>query len=296
VGEEGEGDLVHRSSALPDRAQEYNFNPGAATRTANGKHARETPASSSALETAPPQLEYAAPPRAGVWRRRVLRWAAPVTVLALAVAAATQFVPRVTRHLETLRHQRDAVAHAAPRDFRIYRAETTFRQLRPNFSETRVRADPAEPIPWSVFRWDAGIRGTVAFLGEFPGKGDSRRIVVVTANMNSRAQRVPGPFPAPGAQLWSLGAWEIELSAYVVRPGSLTASPALSWTRRPALTARLAEGAPVLLFAGQQDPADPFHFTFDYQHGDARGVIDGWLRADDTVELAVRDGPAVTVP
>lgn len=213
-------------------------------------------------------------------------------MLALGIAGSVHFLPRVGRHLEVLRHQREAVAHAAPRDFQVYKAETSFRVLDPNRTETRVSSNPAEPIPWWVFARDVGIREPVAFLGQFPGKGDSRRLVVVTANMNLRGQRVLHSSTAPGAPRWEPGTWEIELSAHVGRSGSLMASPVLRWTQRQALTARLPAGVPVLLFAGQQDPGDPFHFTFDYQHGDARGVIDGWLREDDTVDLSVRDGPA----
>ncbi|HEV2294202.1 MAG TPA: hypothetical protein VGR35_10115 [Tepidisphaeraceae bacterium] len=46
-------------------------------------------------------------------------------------------------------------------------------------------------------------------------------------------------------------------------------------------------------YAGQSDPADRSHFTIEYAINGERGTIDGWLRMDDTVDLVVRDGPAV---
>ena len=38
-------------------------------------------------------------------------------------------------------------------------------------------------------------------------------------------------------------------------------------------------------YAGQHDPADPAHFTFDYDHDGRRGTIDGRLKDDGSVEL-----------
>jgi hypothetical protein len=48
----------------------------------------------------------------------------------------------------------------------------------------------------------------------------------------------------------------------------------------------------VRLFPGQPDPLDESHFTIPYDAGGVAGTIDGWLEANDTVRLAVRDGPA----
>jgi hypothetical protein len=46
------------------------------------------------------------------------------------------------------------------------------------------------------------------------------------------------------------------------------------------------------LYAGQPDPVDSSHFTIPYETTSGRGTIDGWLQADDTVKMQVRDGPA----
>jgi hypothetical protein len=46
------------------------------------------------------------------------------------------------------------------------------------------------------------------------------------------------------------------------------------------------------LFAGQPDPNDDSHFTIRYEVDNQPGTIDGWLQADDTIKLQIRDGPA----
>ena len=48
---------------------------------------------------------------------------------------------------------------------------------------------------------------------------------------------------------------------------------------------------PLKLYAGQPDPNDRTHFTIRYEAAGQEGIIDGWLKDDDTVRLVVRDGP-----
>jgi hypothetical protein len=43
------------------------------------------------------------------------------------------------------------------------------------------------------------------------------------------------------------------------------------------------------IFSGQPDPSDPAHFWFDYALNGARHTIDGYLRANDDVELIARE-------
>ncbi|CAA9391999.1 MAG: hypothetical protein AVDCRST_MAG64-2061 [uncultured Phycisphaerae bacterium] len=59
---------------------------------------------------------------------------------------------------------------------------------------------------------------------------------------------------------------------------------------------------PITLFAGQPDPADPTHFTIDYEYDGQPGTIDGHLRdggADGLstwIGFVVRDGPVGPTP
>jgi hypothetical protein len=52
----------------------------------------------------------------------------------------------------------------------------------------------------------------------------------------------------------------------------------------------------VRYYAGQPDPGDESHFTIDFDLGARHGVIDGWLRGDDHIEMAVRPGSGVPGP
>jgi hypothetical protein len=84
--------------------------------------------------------------------------------------------------------------------------------------------------------------------------------------------------------------------------------PAAVWplTSRPTLSeGKFSGGYPVRgavkVFGGQPDAADHSHFTIAYTVNGRRGVIDGWLRDDGTVDLRVREGsadmyPAANVP
>ena len=52
-------------------------------------------------------------------------------------------------------------------------------------------------------------------------------------------------------------------------------------------------GSNICVYFGQADPKDASHFTIKYEIDDQPGTIDGWLQADDTVKLQIRDGPAL---
>jgi hypothetical protein len=51
-------------------------------------------------------------------------------------------------------------------------------------------------------------------------------------------------------------------------------------------------GGPVCIYAGQPDPTDPARFTIRYCSNGQPGVIEGFLRADDQVDLQIISGPA----
>jgi hypothetical protein len=50
------------------------------------------------------------------------------------------------------------------------------------------------------------------------------------------------------------------------------------------------------IYAGQPDPNDPSHFTFDYEQWGQRDTVDGWLEADDSVTLKPRPPPTPPTP
>jgi hypothetical protein len=55
--------------------------------------------------------------------------------------------------------------------------------------------------------------------------------------------------------------------------------PLSEWEGQTLKSQRTRGGFGVRVFAGHADPADPSHFTIDFETGDGRkGTIDGWLR------------------
>ena len=69
-----------------------------------------------------------------------------------------------------------------------------------------------------------------------------------------------------------------------------------TWDYPPALRpwshdGNLHPGDPlnIRLYAGQPDPNDAAHFTIPYEIGDKKGVLDGFLKSNDKVELQARD-------
>lgn len=86
----------------------------------------------------------------------------------------------------------------------------------------------------------------------------------------------------------------VYLSTTVIRPDALGSPQFVGrwWSNSPTLqtldrTRPLDEQALLRVFAGQPDPVDASHFSAEYQIGDARGRIDGWLQADDSVTLQI---------
>ena len=56
------------------------------------------------------------------------------------------------------------------------------------------------------------------------------------------------------------------------------------------LRPNLSPGSGVRFYAGLPDPADPSHFTVEYEVAGTRGLIDGWLTDDDFLRIVPRTG------
>ena len=136
----------------------------------------------------------------------------------------------------------------------------------------RVEQTPGVDLPQGT--------GPVFLHGRRASGGAERLVVVKTDVM--RTYRVHGNKDVLGM--------DHLLNASVMRPATLTSSPSVTRTFWNPAAPAPAWGE-LTLFAGQPDPNDASHFTIDYLTPSGRGTIDGWLQADDTVKLAVRDGP-----
>ena len=89
---------------------------------------------------------------------------------------------------------------------------------------------------------------------------------------------------------WSRGG-PVVLFARVrtIAPAAPMRLPTQAKVDHPSVVLSPTEG-PVRLFAGQPDANDASHFTIDYAVGDAKGIIDGWLKEDGSVALEKREG------
>jgi hypothetical protein len=239
------------------------------------------------------QLEYghAPPMRRRWWVRGAVALAAMLVVGLLVWRVGLPVYAR----LWTLYWQRRAIDYLQPADHLGYteRVEDAIGYPKGLGPGQRLGwgADPANtanfsahqpPIPLAV----RGLNSGSLFLHErrAAGVGKPTRLVSVdVAGANRLAQLRPNP--PPGLMM---------LYADVIELGTLTRPPRVRWGRFVQLDGRLTE-VPVgtlRIYSGQPDPADASHFTLAYETAEGRGTIDGWLMSDDSVKMAVRDGPA----
>lgn len=80
-------------------------------------------------------------------------------------------------------------------------------------------------------------------------------------------------------------------SARVWEPASLFSEPRWIESKQPRPPQWPNIALPTRIYAGQADPADASHFTFDYEANGTRDTVDGWLEADDSVTLTPRHPP-----
>ena len=132
------------------------------------------------------------------------------------------------------------------------------------------------PEPWHRWMPRRFIEVGVAFLHGRNTSAGKTRLVAVLTNTKTVVEQRSGIMPY------------VSLRSLVysgVRPRLTDSSLDI-----------LCQDGGVRLFAGQPDPTDDSHFTIKYEIDDKPGTIDGWLQADDTVKLQIRDGPAATQP
>ena len=76
---------------------------------------------------------------------------------------------------------------------------------------------------------------------------------------------------------------QASIFATVVRPGSLYREP--QEVSSDNLTLDVWES--IRIYAGQPDPADPTHFTINYETNGRKMMVDGWLRNDDKIDFSM---------
>jgi hypothetical protein len=180
-----------------------------------------------------------------------------VLVAVVAVAAvAIRWGPALKEHANVLRDQRRCMNYRAPGGSVMLQADR-------NEQGVLIGLMSYTPVCWRRFQRPS-IAPAVVFLHARTSPSGKRRLVSVEA--------------APS--LAYRPAW----SARVLVPDAL---------RGPADV----PGSPYYpdlpgadrIYAGQPDPADPSHFTVEYENGGERKTADGWLQDDDTLKFSVRE-------
>ena len=253
-----------------------------------------TDAPAPAQPGAPP-LQYAPPAR---WHRRRRFRLALVACVLVAVAAVgavgwKRYGRRFQKRMEMLSLQRQCMEYQPAPGTVLYAQDGTDTAA----TKPWQRFFGMKPLPiWDTFQErhvapfgplrSGGLQsqGTL-FLGERRSPAGNRRLVAVDLRVS-----------------WNNQSWHASVEKRAVVPGTLRTEPRETWGGPPApdlTTTNLVGQRDVLfvfdwnrkvkLYAGRPDPADPSHFTLDYELDGRRETIDGWLRDDDAVDLTQRN-------
>lgn len=235
------------------------------------------------LPDQPPTLDYHAS-LAGCSVRRLLIGAARLTIVGVGIVVLALlyhwYRPQVTAYLG----QRDVEAVIAPPGAVLYS------------NEPETVMSLAGQVQYAVSNSRGNSGSHVERLAAWYNDPDQPSAKFRSGMPPIGLRRVRGgPW-----RLIDLGGGEYEgalfpvydvLSRATLRPGS---RPKQLWYGIPSLS--LARADRITLLAGQLDPADDAHFTFDYLLNGLPGTVDGRLGKDDNVTFAIRSGPATTRP
>jgi hypothetical protein len=229
-------------------------------------------------------LEYSNQPR----RRRWRRWALLLFVL---VACGVSFYYRgpISRRAHVLYWQRQCMKYDRPPGTPVMVDQATAkgdRDYAAPFGPPENADFALSPQCWSSFESalqggrvaqvmskSLGPKTPTIFLHERISPAGHRRLVRVESIMSNALSLPYG------------------LTADLYQPATVWRDAKL--LGRPQLLNYSGRFVSAELFFGQPDPADASHFTIDFEVEGRKGVIDGWLRDDDTVQLKLRD-PATT--
>lgn len=162
-----------------------------------------------------------------------------------------------------------------------------------------------QPLCWTRFK-DMGSPSTdsVPFLHERRMSDGSRRLVVITAYHYADDRRPrPDEFDPLHRKTQEELEYEknpdkrpahyLDFEFYALRTDHPEFHNFDGWLGNPPGRWAMGLAYRFKLCNGQPDPNDRSHFTIVYELDADRGTIDGWLMDDGTVQLKVRDGPAL---
>jgi hypothetical protein len=250
--------------------------------------------------TTPPRLEYA--PGAPLRRRRRVRQAVLLILLAGAALAGWMYGPRAWARAALLYAQHRCLTYAPPPDQIVYESADPGKEellTRPGYVALPTTGGPwgsgpaatvagFRPPPLADLEGRVGAPLTggpaaVLFLHELRHAPTGRRLLVVV----SRGASTWGPITSP----FDLQAIVFDVATIRTDLRVTTKSDLLMWAYSGPGFDLPTTG--LRFYAGQVDPGDPSRFTIRYALEGREGLIDGRLNAaGDDVELAIRTGPA----
>jgi hypothetical protein len=227
------------------------------------------------------QLEYA--PRPPLHHRQSFRWLVIAAVLLPLVPMAILLARRVYPYFLSDRRFAATASYSSPP--LIYTEDSTERATLRAQSDATSYANVATYLrcrPWQDLKmlvWGDPSASVTLFAHERRTPAGDRLVIIELGDIKRNAFATHGQF-----------------DMYVIRRGSFTAYP----TRQPEhVDFRIGwGGGPIRFTASSLDPSDGSHFVINYTAGGAAGVLDGWLKEDDTIELERREEvlPATTAP
>ncbi len=224
------------------------------------------------MSDVPPQLEYApSAPRARRWRR-VARIAAWLVVAVVAITVSWKTLQWHAARMRILRLQKQCLTYVVPT--LDHDSNGLFTLV---VSKTGYKWEGrGSVLPWTSLYSEiarSGMRTVATVFVHERASGSRRRIVGVDL--------VQAPTGGSGAASTMTFCWR------VIEPGNYTGLPRelRNGTTPIALPPNVKR---LVINAGTFDPADPTHFTFDYEVNEQNVVVDGYLKYDDTVVLLSR--------
>jgi len=216
------------------------------------------------------QLDYA--PDANRRHRRRFRRALLAAILSLFLILAIKWFRPAINHTQLLYYQHRCLTHTARPDQIVADSHLQVTQYVPSPDWGRF---------YAAFSPPGGRFTSTVFLGELRRKDTGSRLVSVDLRL--------------GAHL-DLGASTVAFDTHVIELAGLWSKPRLCQNRTwlspfvtpwypPSLYARSLKR----LYAGQVDPSDHSHFTIEFEYGEQRGIVDGWLGTDDGILFELRN-------
>lgn len=238
-------------------------------------------------------LDYAPRPPT---RRRVVRRVLASILLAGTLVASLRWGPQAWRIGQVMYFQHQCLTDAPPADQIVYEEDPAlfarvmkqgsgFVPLAPSRRSGAPVAVGRVPQSWirftpSLMKMTRPLPGAILFMHERQTPAGEKRLLVVFSGFDP-AQAPPLFIPGFDLDVNVIAPATFRTPARDVSPPCII-DVLFSHPRTPPMSK---------VYAGQADPADPTHFTIRYEMYGKTGIVDGWLRDHDRVEIKVRDGP-----